>query len=139
MNDKHMFNAAKAASKNADYTGGNQTKVGCVIVYKGAILAKGYNSDKTHPWQDKYNCYRFTNTSNNYLPSKRHAEINAITKIKYLDINFSEVHLYIYRSLKNGHSAMARPCPACMNAIRNMGIKKIHYTTYDGTAFEQLY
>lgn len=33
---------------------------------------------------------------------------------------------------------LARPCPACMAMIKNLGIKKIYYTTDDGFAFEQL-
>ena len=31
---------------------------------------------------------------------------------------------------------MARPCPACMQAIKDMGIKHIAYTTDDGSANE---
>ena len=138
MNDKHMFEAAKNISYNADYTGGSQTRLGCIIAYKGTILAKGCNSDKTHPMQERYNNYRFKKTEHKYLPAKCHAELAAISKIKYLDIDFSDVHIYVYRELKNGHLAMARPCPACMNALRNMGIKKIHYTTDAGVAYEKL-
>ena len=59
MNHLHMFEAAKNASQEADYTGSNSVKLGCVIVYKGTILAKGCNSDKTHPMQEQYNKYRF--------------------------------------------------------------------------------
>ena len=138
MNHLHMFEAAKKASQNADYTGGNGVKLGCVIVYKGAVLAKGCNSDKTHPMQDKYNIWRFKNCGNRYLPSKCHAEINCISKIKYLDIDFSAAHIYVYRELKNGKKAMARPCPACINALKQLGIKKIHYSTTDGYATEKL-
>lgn len=138
MNHLHMFEAAKDASLNANYTGGNGVKLGCVIVYKGTVLAKGCNSDKTHPMQDKYNKWRFKNSGNRYLPSKCHAEMASIAKIKYLDIDFSSVHIFVYRELKNGQKAMARPCAACMKALAAQGIKKIHYTTADGYAYEKL-
>lgn len=138
MNDSHMFDAARATSLNANYTGGNGVKLGCVIAYKGSILAKGCNSDKTHPMQEHYNQYRFKNTGHKYLPAKCHAEMRALAKIKYLDIDFSDAQIYVYRELKNGKRAMARPCPACMNALKNKGIVKIYYTTDAGYAYERL-
>ena len=33
-----------------------------------------------------------------------------------------------YRERKDGSFGMARPCPACRIAIKNLGIKIIHYT-----------
>jgi len=138
MNHLHMFEAAKNASQEADYTGSNSVKLGCVIVYKGTILAKGCNSDKTHPMQEQYNKYRFKKEGKKYLPPKRHAELCALSKVKDLDIDFSSVHIFVYREFKDGRKAMARPCPACMRALAEKGIKKIHYTTTDGYAYEKL-
>ena len=126
MNDAHLFAAARECAQQADYTGGNHTKIGCVIVYKGSILAKGCNSDKTHPAQSHYNKWRYKDPGNSYLPPKIHSEIAAMQKIRYLDIDFSRVHLYVYRQLKNGERALARPCPSCMAAIKAMGIRNIH-------------
>lgn len=136
MNDFHLFKAAREASRAADYSGYNAVKIGCVVVYKGTILAKGCNSDRTHPLQARYNMHRYKDVGNRYLPPKGHAEIRVITKIRYLDIDFSKVHIYIYREYKNGEPAPARPCPACMAYIKSLGIKHIHYTTDLGTAHE---
>ena len=135
MNDKHYFNGARMCSLKSDYTGGH-ARVGCVVVYKGTILAKGWNSDKTHTFQAKYNTFRFKDSGNHYLPNKVHSEIMALSKIKYLDIDFSKVHIYVYRELRDGQIANSRPCPACMAAIRAMGIKYIHYSTEFGYANE---
>lgn len=33
---------------------------------------------------------------------------------------------------------MARPCPSCMAAIKDIGISHIYYTTNDGYAYEKL-
>ena len=138
MNDAHLFKAAKECSLKADYTGGGRAKLGSVVAYKGSILAKGWNSDKTHTQQAFFNRYRnFHQDQHNYLPSKVHSEIAALTKIKYLDIDFSRVHLYVYREAR-GQTAMARPCPACMEVIKKMGIRHIHYTTADGYVHERL-
>ena len=136
MNDSHLFKAAREASRAADYTGYNAVKIGCVVAYKGTILAKGCNSDRTHPTQEKYNIYRNKDVGNKYLPPKVHSEVVALRKIRYLDIDFSRVHVYIYREFSNGSPAPARPCPACMAYLRALGVKHIHYTTDAGIAYE---
>lgn len=138
MNDSHLFAASRECMKHADYTGGSNARIGCIVVYKGSILAKGYNTNRTHTYQARFNKIRYKENGNNYLPEKMHAEISVLQRIKYLDIDFSRVHLYIYRELKNGHIALAKPCPACMAAIKQMGIKHIHYTSYDGFVYEKL-
>lgn len=136
MNDAHLFAAARDSMMKADYNGASRVRIGCVIAYKKAILAKGFNSDKTHTEQARFNKWRYKDAGNNYLPAKVHSELSALNKIKFLDIDFSKVHIYIYRELRDGTTAMCRPCPACMAAIKEMGIKHIHYTTSDGIVHE---
>lgn len=138
MNDSHLFKVARECSLKADYTGGGKARIGCIVVYRGSILAKGWNTDKTHTAQAQFNCWRYKDCGNKYLPCKTHAEIAALTKIKYLDIDFEKVHLYIYREFKDGHLANCRPCPSCMAAIKKMNIKNLHYTTPDGYCYEKL-
>ena len=46
--------------------------------------------------------------------------------------------LYIYRQRKDQPFGLARPCKACMAAIRKAGIRHIYYTTNDGYASEVL-
>ena len=136
MSDAHLFRIARACSLQSDYCG--SARIGCVAVYKGSVLARGFNSDKTHTIQSRYNVMRYKDIGNRYLPSKIHGELAVLQKIKYLDIDFSRVHIYVYRELKDGTMAMARPCPACMTAIKEMGIKHIHYTTDCGIAVERI-
>ena len=138
MNDSHLFKLARECSLQADYSGCCNAKIGSIAVYKGSVLAKGFNTDKTHTAQAKFNKYRYKDTNNMYLPAKCHSELVTLSKIKYLDIDFSKVHLYIYRELKDGTKAMSRPCPSCMAAIRKFGIQWLHYTTPDGIATERL-
>lgn len=137
--DSHLFKIARECSLMSDYTSNcSSARIGCVISYKGSILAKGYNSNKTHTTQAKYNVWRYKDKSNNYLPQKIHAELAALVKIQYLDIDFSKVRIYIYRETRNGELAMARPCPACLARIKELGIKYISYTTDSGYASERL-
>lgn len=112
-----------------------KTHVGCVAVYQGNIIGMGCNCNKTHPVQKFYNKYR--KQSDSMLP-KLHAEINCINSIRHLNINFSKVKLYIYRIRKDKPLGMSRPCPSCMAAIKDLGIKDIYYTTNDGYAHERI-
>ena len=126
------FTKARQAANLSDY---HKTHVGCVAVYHGQVIGLGYNTNKTHPIQKYYNRYR--EPSDTMLP-KLHAEINCLNQIKHIDINFSKVKLYIYRIRNDQPFGLSRPCPSCMAAIKDLGIKDIYYTTNDGYAYEKL-
>lgn len=136
--EAHLFKSARECSLKSDYTGGGRAHIGAVVSYKGTILAKGWNSDKTHTIQSKLNVNRYKDAGPRYLPAKVHAEAAALQKIKYLDIDFSKVKLVVYREFRDGRLANCRPCPGCMAAIKAMGIKTILYTTEDGYCREEL-
>ena len=129
--DYKYFRKAQQTALISDY---HKTHVGCVAVYQGNIIGMGYNCNKTHPVQKFYNKYR--KQSDSMLP-KLHAEINCINSIRHLDINFSKVKLYIYRVMKDKPFGMSRPCPSCMEAIKDIGIRDI-YTSNDGYVHERI-
>lgn len=129
---KYFLEARKEANKSsvAKYN------VGCVAVYKGKVIARGYNSEKTHPLQEKYNQYRELEEES--LLPKLHAEIRCLSYLKNMDIDFKKVKLFIYRIKRKQPYGMARPCNACMKAIVDLGIKEIYYTTDFGYAHESV-
>lgn len=129
--DYKYFDKARQAALISDF---HKTHIGCIAVYQGTIIGIGCNCNKTHPMQ-KNN--KFRRKSDGLLP-KLHAEINCINSIKHLDINFSKVKLYIYRIRNDQPYGLARPCPSCMAAIRDLGIRDIYYTTNDGYVYERL-
>ena len=106
-----------------------------MAVYQCNVIGVACNTNKTHPTQKYYN--RFREESDVLMP-KLHAEINCINQIKHLDINFSKVKLYIYRIRNDKPYGMSRPCPSCMAAIKDLGIRDIYYTTNDGYVYEKL-
>ncbi len=132
-----FFKEAKKESLLSDYNGQH---LGAVAVYGDkVILAKAHNSNKTNTTQYFYNRYRIGQKSNIMSkPPRSHAEVNLLRRIRFLDIDFSRVSVYIYRELKNGKLGMARCCPACMEALKSLGIKKICYTTDVGYAEERI-
>ena len=139
MNYQHYLDIAAECAKSATYSGPSRVQLGCVAVYHGTVLAKGCNLDKTHTTQDRYNYLRYdANRESRYYPSKVHSEISVLSRIKYLDIDFSKVTLFIAREYKNGNPAMARPCLSCLAAAHETGIRTICYTTDNGYAIEHL-
>ena len=118
---KDKFIDAKLCSEKSDF---HRCHTGCVAVYKGIVIAKGWNSKKTSPLQAKYNKYR--NFDPYVYSSSYHAEMMVVQKIRLLDIDFSKIDLYIWRG-KNA-PRVSKPCSACEKAIRDLGIKYIHYT-----------
>lgn len=132
--DYKYFNHAREASKLSDFP---RVNVGCIVVYKNKVIAIGYNMDKSHPIQRKYNKFRDYNLSGGKCPKESlHAEMYCILQIIDLDIDFSKVKIYVYRNKKDGSLGMSRPCQACAHAIRDLGIKNIYYTTDYGYAYE---
>ena len=137
--DIRYFCKAKHVAYASDYP---KIHIGCVAVYQGSIIGIGCNTNKTHPIQKYYNFYRTDNDAfqnTDALLPKLHAEINCINSIRHMNINFAKVKLYIYR-LRNDDRpyGISRPCPSCMAAIKDLGIREIHYATNDGFATEFL-
>lgn len=134
--DMKFFKKARKVALLSDY---KKVHIGCVAVYQGQIIGIGCNLEKTHPIQAHYNIFRNKDISlcSSLLP-KLHAEINCLNAIRHMNINFSKVKLYIYRARKDRLIGICKPCPSCMAAIKDLGIKHIYYTTNDGFAYEKI-
>lgn len=112
---EHAIKMAKRSSE--------KQQIGCVITdKKGRVIAAGYNRKKTHPLQAQY--------AKQYNPEKiyLHAEIDAIIKLK------GEIPhtLYVGRIMKSGDYGIARPCPICMAALIEVGVKRVVFTNKTG-------
>jgi deoxycytidylate deaminase len=129
------FEKAKNAALLSDY---GKFHVGCIAVYENQIIGVGCNSNKTHPKQKYYNKYRHLSFDRCEPMPKIHAEMMCLNSISKLDVDFSKVTLFVYRQLKMTPYGMARPCQACMNAIKDLGIKNIFYTSNDGYVRETI-
>lgn len=133
---QRFFDEARKESQLSDY---NRAHLGAVAVYKDKfILARAHNSQKTNPTQYFYNKYRIEGKSTiMQTPPRSHAEVNLYRKIRYLDIDFKDITVYIYRELKNGTKACAKPCNACATLLQQANIRTICYSTENGYAEER--
>lgn len=126
----------KLAKKMAEFGDFYKYRLGACIVKKNKKLSMGYNNKKSHPLQRYYNKERIDIAED--APHYVHAEMAAIieAKIKNIDLNGAEI--FVYRISRTNKPAMARPCPACMKALKEHGIFTLHYTTNEGMATEKI-
>ena len=133
---------ARRSAEHSDFKGFH---IGCVIVYRGKVISSACNSNKTHPIQRKYNRkYRDFKKSDKPILDKLHGEMAALIQIPKCienNIDYSRCKVYVYRIShgKRLRQGLARPCPSCLEALRDKGVRKIYYTTDDGFAMEELY
>lgn len=125
---------AKCASEFGTF---GRLKIGAVIMYKNTVLCIGWNTHNESGLQTYYNRYR--NFDPKYYPNRAHAEMNAIRRFRQLtrkyDYDMKYVRIFVYRQYKDGTSAIAKPCCACMRAILDSGIRHIYYTINNGYGY----
>lgn len=131
--DKRFFEITRLISYTSEY---KRIKIGAIVVKKNKVISVGVNSYKTHPIQKKYNRFRF-NIFKTDTAHTLHAEIQALVNIPY-GTELEDLSIYIYREHRDGKLAKSRPCPSCLSFIKDLGIKKICYTTDEGYAIEYL-
>lgn len=135
---ERYFKFARAAAKFSDYHGTRSAPaIGAVAVYKGSIVAEACNTNKTSTLQARYNVYRYEPAD---TPCKAHCETQLIQRLRWKfgdSLDWSKLHIYLYREYKDGSLAPSRPCPSCMAMLRDFHIKKVMYTTEDGYVEEK--
>lgn len=96
-------------------------RIACIITDKhDRILSIGVNSyTKTHPKQAYYASKHGGRINRIFL----HAEMDAIIRCRS-----KPASIYIARVGRNKEPRLAKPCPICMAAIKDAGIKRIIYT-----------
>lgn len=127
--DKKFFELARQAAEKSDFP----QKMGCVVVYKNQVISEGYNQKRTHPMQIKYDAYRPEIIEGVRNVHSMHAESSALFKIMDMDICWRKAEIYVYRIMKCKPFGLAKPCPSCTALIRDLGIKKVHYTSNDNS------
>ena len=114
-----------AGDQNSNVT---RARLCAAIVYKNRIVAYGFNSLKSHPFQSRYS----RNSDSIYL----HAETDCIYRaVRRLDVDdLKRATLYVARVKRVSPlttelvSGLAKPCTGCMRAIVQHQIRKVVFT-----------
>ena len=107
----------------------SKKQVGAILLNKSKVVVSATNLEtKSHPLQASF-AVRVGRPEKIYL----HAEIAALVKCR------SECDTIVVARL-GGHSGQelrnAKPCPVCSLALKEAGVKKVHYTTDDGFLYQ---
>lgn len=120
------FKIAKQASTLAMH---DAFKVGAVIIQGNRVISIGWNDQhKTHPGIKRY--------GGNALQTL-HAEAMAILRSRH-KASLKGAKMYVYRAIKDGTLANARPCITCQNIMKAFGITRMYYTINNGWAYEAI-
>lgn len=127
--DMKFFRRATEMAMKSDMS----VKMGCIVTYKGKIISEGCNQKRTHPLQAEYDKERPDVMEGTPNVHSLHAESAALFKIKNENIRWNKVDIYVSRPMVSRLYGLAKPCPSCQKLIKDLGIKRIHYTTDDGS------
>ena len=141
MNIEKGFKLAKNASEFSDYSRKN-VHIGAVVTYKNKVVSIGWNTNKTHPCQMKYNKYREHGNEREYISNEHepciHAEIMALQHAtRSFNGDLSKCNIFVYSEKKDGSTRLTRPCKACSKMLKDLNVKNIYYTTENGWQFER--
>jgi deoxycytidylate deaminase len=131
MTKTRGYELAKQASLKSDF---GKCQTGAVAIYNNKVLAFGWNSNKTSSLQARYNKER--GFDGYAFRSSIHAEMMVVNKIKYLDIDFSQIRVFVWRGQEK--PMLSKPCAACEKAIRDLGIRRVFYTG-NNSYIEEIY
>lgn len=95
-------------------------KHGAVVAKGNKVLGFAPNKLRNAPAVDEHNV-------------SDHAERATLRELLKVRDDLRGCTIYIARINKQGKTMMSRPCPNCMNAIVDAGIKEIVYTTEIGS------
>jgi deoxycytidylate deaminase len=91
---------------------------GAIVVKGNRIMGMGYNKNKNNP--------KYISEEHVKKHSSRHAEWEAMRDANW---NVRGATLYVARTNRQGQDRNSEPCFLCKQKIKQMGIKKVIYTT----------
>jgi deoxycytidylate deaminase len=109
----------RIATKRAFESSFERARVGAVLVRGGRILESACNS------------IRGASKIQKRIPESLHAEQAVIIRM----LNTNRQHLiagatiYVTRINNHGKTSLAKPCETCAQILRDLGIKRVYYTT----------
>ena len=119
---QNYLNIARKAAGNSQET----FQIGSCFVKSGRVLSTGFNSlNKSNALVRKYFHY-----------PTLHAEIAALSKLDPDMIR--DGTLYVYRLRKTGKAGLSKPCHRCQIALRELGIKRIVYSTDEAPYYDTM-
>lgn len=107
-------------------------RVAAGLLFKGELVAAGFNSLKSHPFQKRFG----KNEDAIFLHAENDCLINALGEHPGILDDLPKCTLLVVRSKKDSSgwgSGLAKPCIGCQRAIAHFGIKRVYFTNNEGS------
>lgn len=101
---------------------------GAVLVKHGSIMSAGLNKDRPTTFGSRFR-------PKSLGEATVHAELSAILNVPRSQTENAD--LYVVRVGANNELRYSKPCVMCQSAMRFVGIKRVHYSSHDGS-FEMM-
>lgn len=85
----------------------------------------GFNMYRSHPLQARFQ-KKVGEPEKIYIHAETHAIIQALRTRVWP--NLSDMTMYVARVLRDGTPANAKPCPGCVSALAEFGVKEVYWT-----------
>lgn len=108
-------------------------KHGAILTKGSKTLAKGYNKPRSKFMNVLQTCiHAELDVVHNYTTITLHKNIHLQKKMNHIN-ELSKCTLWVGRLTNSGNLAGSKPCNNCLFYLKKMGIKKIGYSTNNGT------
>lgn len=115
-------------AKRISYQSGYSHRHGAVLIKGASIINVSCNKNKFSSFAT-----RFTKKEKEFVTV--HAELGSILNVERTHTEGATV--YVVRVNNQDELRLSKPCPMCEEAMRFVGIKKVVYSTSEGT-FEEV-
>ena len=118
---RRYLELAQNMAANSNY---GKIKHGAVLVKGGSVISASFNKDKFSAFGDRFRqqgCGHATH----------HAELGCVLGIG--KAKTSGASIFVVRVNRQGKLRLSKPCPMCHDVLKFTGVKKVYYSTNDGS------
>jgi tRNA(Arg) A34 adenosine deaminase TadA len=112
------------AQNVASYSDYGKIRHGAVLVKGGSILNTAFNKDKFSSFGERFR-------AQGVGPATHHAELSCVTGLN--KSKTSGASIFVVRLNRTGELRLSKPCPMCHDVLKFTGVKKVYYSTNDGS------
>tara|TARA_R110002110_G_scaffold321999_1_gene534388 strand:- start:958 stop:1410 length:453 start_codon:yes stop_codon:yes gene_type:complete len=118
---RRYLHMAQNMASNSNY---GKIKHGAVLIKGGSIIKAAFNKDKFSSFGERFR-------GPDCGPATHHAELSCISGIDRSKT--AGASIFVVRINRQGELRLSKPCPMCHDALKFTGVKKVYYSTNNGS------
>jgi len=118
---QRYLDLARNMASNSSY---GKIKHGAVLVKGGSIISASFNKDKFSAFGERFRQHGCGHATH-------HAELGCVLGVDRSKTAGSSV--FVVRVNRQGEDRLSKPCPMCHDVLKFTGVKKVYYSTSEGT------